>query len=353
MVVSAVFGIAIPVVLFLFFRKKYKADIVPFFIGCAVFFLFAVVLESFVSILFIGTGIITDIGKTIQGNIWLSALMGGIMAGLFEETGRFAAFKTVLRKYRGNDVNALMYGAGHGGFEAFLVLFFTMLSNIFVSILINANMMGVLEGPVTDDIARMQAISNTAKMLSETPSLSFLAGPVERFAAVAVHISLSVLVWFAAKKGGVHVWFYPLSILLHSLVNFVAVVALRYIGNVWLVEVIVYIITACYVLLAIQIWKKYSTKPGVVYEAGSAGAAAGKEMTEEAATEVAGTGDTETVVKGEASEGTGETDKAVGEAAGAASEAARTTGEAVMEAGAQEPNNAELSAGEVETGETE
>ena len=48
MAVSALIGIAIPIVLFLVFRKKYKADILPFFIGCAVFIVFALLFESFV-----------------------------------------------------------------------------------------------------------------------------------------------------------------------------------------------------------------------------------------------------------------------------------------------------------------
>ena len=52
------------------------------------------------------------------------------MAGIFEETGRFLAFKTVLRKKQGKDINALMYGAGHGGFEAAALLGITMINNI-------------------------------------------------------------------------------------------------------------------------------------------------------------------------------------------------------------------------------
>ena len=36
-------------------------------------------------------------GTVIQGNIWLYALYGGLAAGIFEETGRFLAFRFVLR----------------------------------------------------------------------------------------------------------------------------------------------------------------------------------------------------------------------------------------------------------------
>jgi len=112
-------GIAIPIVLFLIFRKKYKADIAPFFFGFAVFIIFALIIEGSINVLILKS----SIGKAIQGNIWLYAIFGGLMAGLFEETGRFTAFKTVLKKYWRNNMNGLMYGAGHGGFEAFLFWF--------------------------------------------------------------------------------------------------------------------------------------------------------------------------------------------------------------------------------------
>jgi len=254
MVITALFGIVIPIALFLVFRKKYKADIAPFFIGCGVFFLFAIVLEGILNSVILASGA----GKTIQGNIWLFGIYGGFMAGLFEETGRFAAFKTVFKKYRSNDMNALMYGAGHGGFEAFFILFFAMLSNIVISLMLNAGMTNLLTAGVTDE-ATLQSITNMYKTLSETPSITFLVGTVERIAAVAIHISLSIPVWFAAKKGGMYFLLYPLSILLHWAVDTIAVVASKYIASVWLVEVIIYIITACLVLIAYRVWKKHAS----------------------------------------------------------------------------------------------
>jgi uncharacterized membrane protein YhfC len=88
--------------------------------------LFAFVLEQIVHSIVLTS----PAGTKIQGSIWLMALYGGLMAGLFEETGRFLAFKTILRSKRNNDANALMYGAGHGGFEAMMILGITMISNL-------------------------------------------------------------------------------------------------------------------------------------------------------------------------------------------------------------------------------
>jgi uncharacterized membrane protein YhfC len=52
-----------------------------------------------------------------MSHTWLYAVLGALLAGLFEETGRFIAFKFLLKK-RTDRKTAISYGIGHGGFEA-------------------------------------------------------------------------------------------------------------------------------------------------------------------------------------------------------------------------------------------
>ena len=138
--VSMLVSVAIPVGLCIFCRKKWKCDFLPFWVGCGVMFLFAFVLEQGVHAVVLSSAA----GNAIKGNLWLYALYGGLMAGLFEETGRLTAMKFLLKKNRGNSHNALMYGAGHGGFEAFFILFFAMLNNLIYSVMINSGNAGLL-----------------------------------------------------------------------------------------------------------------------------------------------------------------------------------------------------------------
>jgi uncharacterized membrane protein YhfC len=254
MAVSAFIGIMIPVVLLLMFRKKYKADILPFFIGCAVFIVFALLFESFIHRLIFAT----DTGKAILNNIWLCGIYGGLMAGLFEETGRYTAFKTVLRRKNSKNHNALMYGAGHGGFEAAYILGASMISNIVMSVTLNTGMGSKLTTGVTDPAA-LQKINATIAALAGAAPTDFLIGSVERFAAVALHISLSVLVWFAAKNGGRRFWLYPLAIILHALVNMAAVILSRYTSSLWILEGVIYVLSACCVVIATAVWKKLAS----------------------------------------------------------------------------------------------
>ena len=191
-IVNMIFGVLIPVVIMVSFKKKYKASIKSFLVGCATMLFFAMVLEQLVHSVVLGSAA----GAVIQGNIWLYALYGSLMAGLFEETGRLLAMRYVLKKEHCNTYNALMYGAGHGGFEMFMVLTIGMLNNLVYSVMINLGQAQMLLEPL-DESARgtLQAAFDT---LIQTPSWHFILSPVERLAAITAQIGLSVIVWHAA-----------------------------------------------------------------------------------------------------------------------------------------------------------
>ena len=248
MALAALFAFAAPIVL-LFCYKRKGADILPFFIGCIVFVIFALILESLMHQLVLK---VLPVGKKIMGNTLLYALYGGLAAGVFEETGRFLAFQTVLKKKLGNDCNALMYGAGHGGIEAILVLGFTYIGNIVMSALINAGMADTLTTGLTGDtLAQMQAVFDT---LTATAPWTYLLAIVERAVAIATHISLSVLVWFAVKKPG-KLWLFPLAILLHAVLDGLLVILAAHLPTV-AVEGCLVLTLVPIVLIACAVWKR-------------------------------------------------------------------------------------------------
>ena len=248
MAVAMTFAFVTPFVL-LFYYKKRGAQVPPFFIGCAVFIVFALILESLVhNIVLKGL----PVGEKIMGSTLLYALYGGLMAGLFEETGRFVAFKTVLKKRQDNDRNALMYGAGHGGVEAILLLGFAYASNLIMSLLINVGMADKLTAGLSGDtLSQVQAVFDT---LTGTAPTTYLWAIVERCAAIVTHISLSVLVWFAAKKPG-KLWLYPLAILLHAALDGLTVVMAARL-SIPAVEGCLVAVAALLALLACGIWKR-------------------------------------------------------------------------------------------------
>ena len=195
LVLNMLIGIAIPLGLAIFFRKKYRCPLVPFWAGCGVMFLSAFVLEQIVHTVVLSS----PAGNLIRGNFWLMALYGGVMAGLFEETGRLLGMKFLLKKYHDNDDNALMYGAGHGGIEAFLILGMSSMSNLLTAAMING---GLMEKTMTAlEPAQQEVTYHQLSVLWTTPAYQFYLAPVERISAIALQIALSILVYSAVKTG--------------------------------------------------------------------------------------------------------------------------------------------------------
>ena len=257
MAISCFIAFALPVALFLYLRKVYRADILAFLIGCAVMLVFSLMLESFAHQLILNG---SPLGAPILSSPWLTALYGGLMAGLFEETGRFVAFRTVLRRGLGKDGNALMYGAGHGGFEAIVLVGFSYISNLVTAKLINSgNVSMITESLTGDTLAQTEEVIRT---LIETPSYQFLLAGVERLAAMALQISLSVLVWFAVKKKDQGLFrLFPIAILIHFLVDAVTSLLAATTLPMIVTEIVVLLMAAAVAFYAYKVWRANKTDP--------------------------------------------------------------------------------------------
>lgn len=254
MLISLVLGFAIPIMLLIRLRKKYKCGIDTFFVGCGVMILFAFVLERMVHSIVLGS----SAGNYIQGNIWMYGIYGGLMAGLFEETGRYIAFRFVLKRQQKNDYNALMYGVGHGGIEMIMLMVPVMLNNLIYSLMINTGTMSQAIEGLTG--AQADAMNSVVIQLTSASPMLFLLNPLERIAAVILQLSFSVLVWFAAKQKKMFILF-PITILLHMLVDAIAVIASQNGMSLILVEAIIYILTGICAYIAVRVWKTHKSVP--------------------------------------------------------------------------------------------
>lgn len=249
-IINMILGVLIPIVLLVYFKKKYQVSIKSFLVGCAEMFLFAMVLEQIVHSLVLGS----QVGTVIQENIWLYALYGSLMAGLFEETGRFLAMRYVLKKEHCNAYNAFMYGAGHSGFELFVVLSIGMINNLIYSVMINLGQTQTLLAPL--DEATRGTLQTAFDALVQTPFWHFALSPVERVAAITAQIGLSVIVWYAATGKKIKGYLFILAILLHAVLDGVAVLASRGGMSILVVEAFVWLIAIGIALIARNVWKR-------------------------------------------------------------------------------------------------
>ncbi len=242
MAISGIISVALPVILYLYWRKKYKLKVIPALVGAAAFIVFAMILEQLMHAVVLrpsADGTVALINKHPA----LFVLYVIFAAGVFEETARFISFKILRKKYR-NFGTALSYGIGHGGIESVIVLGVMSISNIAFSIMINSG--------ATEMLASAGVNAQTLAALVETSPYMFLVGALERVFAITIHISLSVLVWFAATRKG-KLWLYPAAIILHAIANLAA--ALMKVGvikSILFVEILVGIIALSIALLAVR-----------------------------------------------------------------------------------------------------
>lgn len=238
MVFSLIVSFALPIGLFVYAKKKLGAKAAPFFIGCSVFFVMVLMLEAAIHRI-----VFQLAGEALTGSVILYAVYGGLMAALFEETGRYIAMRFLVKPM--DFPNAFMYGAGHGGMEAMLLCGVASINNIVSAVMINS-------GTMSAQLATLDAekAADTAAALSAlwtTPSLTFFAGGVERIIAVVLHLSLSILVFQAVRKKA------PMELVRAYLFHFVIdslSVLLSAVASVWVVELVAALLTGGAVLMA-------------------------------------------------------------------------------------------------------
>ena len=245
MAISGVIALAVPIVLARHLLVKKKVNIKAFFIGAGIFILFALIFEQFFhQVILTKTG---TFGVSITNNIWYYAIYGGLAAGLFEELGRYVGFRFFLTKEK-NPNTSIMYGLGHGGIEAILLVGVVMINNIIYSILINQEALSL----IIKDPATLATTLNSLSVLSTTPALYFLMGGVERISAIILQVSLSVFVFMSVKyRGKKHLFF--IAILIHAVVDF-TVVVLAHFSNIYLVELLTFILSLCVAFLAYRLY---------------------------------------------------------------------------------------------------
>jgi uncharacterized membrane protein YhfC len=131
----AVLSFVFPVVILLTWRLRTRKNLLPALAGALVFLLFAKLLETIPYALFVGMD--NPLSRIVRSSEILYALYQGIAAAVFEETGRYLAFRYFLPKYGDSRQTAITYGIGHGGVECMAVLGLTNLQYYMCAAMMN------------------------------------------------------------------------------------------------------------------------------------------------------------------------------------------------------------------------
>ncbi|MCM1224307.1 MAG: YhfC family intramembrane metalloprotease [Lachnospiraceae bacterium] len=248
---TAACGIIFPTILVFVWKKKTKQPLKPVVVGAAAFFLSAVVLKAIPAYFLLSPD--NPVGRAILGNDYLYALTAGILAGLFEETGRFIAFKLPLKESK-DRITALSYGIGHGGFEVMYIFLSLGLSYFAYGLMINSGQFDLLLAQAGENARQMEALQALPQTIASMSPLYLFMSLLERTSAVMFHIACSILV-FCAARDKKKLWLYPLAILLHLLLDLIpGLYQSGIINNMYLVEGILFLFAAlllkgCYELV--------------------------------------------------------------------------------------------------------
>ncbi|MBS4206846.1 YhfC family intramembrane metalloprotease [Bacillus sp. FJAT-50079] len=232
-IVSFLIAVGTPIALLIIFKKKFGISLKVLLFGMLTFFLFAQVLEGLAHSFFL---VGNETTKQWFENPWLFMLYGGLMAGIFEETGRFLMMKFALKKFR-RWKDGLSFGIGHGGIEAILLIGINSVMLFVFALMINN---GTFESLIVNEQASVALAPVQEQLTTGSPLLILLSG-IERLGAMSLHIGLSILVLYAIKSKRPLYFIY--AILIHALFDFpAALYQAGVIKNIFMIEAFIAIV---------------------------------------------------------------------------------------------------------------
>ena len=215
---AAVLGIALPLITAIIWCKKKHEPFTTVLIGAATFLLFAIVIEKPLQALVISLD--SPVSQFVNARPVLWGIIVGLFPGVFEETGRLVAFKTVLRK-RTQRETGLTHGIGHGGFEAMFVLGVTYIEYFVFALMLNqGSFVEIMIEPIKDTLTPdvVKQITGIVEQITTFSAATMGVALLDRLIAVLYHIGASIMVFYAVKDKKKW-WLYPLSILIHTVID--------------------------------------------------------------------------------------------------------------------------------------
>lgn len=237
----------VPLIVSVIMLVRKKWNVKPFFIGVLAFFISQIVLR--IPLL----NILSNVSKeftTFYSSILGTILIGGLSAGLFEETARLIGAKIVSKKDTLTFKDSLSFGFGHALCEVVLLVGLTQFSNLIVYFMINAdNFHDIM---ISSGIKESQ-YAQYLQQYTSVQAVDYVYSLIERCSSIMFHVMNTILVFYGVKSK--KYWFYLLAILLHTIFNSIAVLIGSYCGYL-VTEIVLLIFSTIGLTLTIKKLKK-------------------------------------------------------------------------------------------------
>ena len=242
--------IIVPLALGYWFVKKFGLSWRVFALG-ALFFVVVQVVHAPLVILTQTPLYLAVLPFGTTAAIAVLAVYLGLMAGLFEEVGRYLVYRYLFgrQKIPLTRENGLLFGTGWGGVESMIVAL-VVLSGM-VSYIVLTGDGGAI--PLPDDPA-VQAEIEAVRAL--TP-LDILPGLAERMMTITLHIAWSLMVLAAIVYGQKALL--ALAILWHAVVDAAAVYLVQTQG-IWVTEAMVFVFAVLALAYIFWEWRRMGVR---------------------------------------------------------------------------------------------
>ena len=214
---------------------KETVSLAPLFFGAAGFLVFSRVLEQGLHMICIVGD--NPVSRFINSSTAAYVIYGSLMAGIFEECGRYIVIRFIMKKNKTRE-NMVMYGIGHGGIEVWAVVLLSVLNLLIIALMIqNQGMERVLQslgisGDVPD-LFSAPMLSNVMSLIASAAGYNAMTGllcVLERIVCMFIHVSLTVLVAYGINKNEKK--YLPLAILAHAIVDTMPALSQRMSGSI-------------------------------------------------------------------------------------------------------------------------
>lgn len=232
--ICAIITTLLPIIISVVLLVRKKLNVMPYFIGVLAFFISQICLRMpIMSILSATSKQYVEFTSTMLGAI----LVGGLTAGLFEETARLISAKILLKKDRLSFKDGVSFGVGHALCEVIILVGISMVFNLMVLIMINTDTFYdlMLATGIKDE-----QYNQYLNIYTSTQVIDFIYALMERCSVIMFHIFNTLIVFYGVKlkKYG----YYILAILLHTAFNGLSLVLSTYCG-VLVTEIILLILS--------------------------------------------------------------------------------------------------------------
>lgn len=179
----------------------------------------------------------------------VNGVIGGLLAGIAEETARWVGFKLLYKKAERYG-SSFALGVGHGGMESILLAVLGTGATLFTVLAYNAG--GQIAKGIS--IEEVQYMLYQIDMFWTTPWYNGLLPGVERIIALSLQIVLSTMVWRAVVDRS-FTWFF-LALIYHAVVDALAVYLSGIGWSYWAVEGVLAVFLALNIYMLYRFWKE-------------------------------------------------------------------------------------------------